>query len=98
MTGVAALFLLLALATVATAADRPRVPNGIKPLSKEMINFINSINTTWKAGQTFSPDFPMENIPGLLGVRRMFVANPSKVFDDKVDIPKSFDSRTKWPD
>lgn len=42
-----ALLTLLLFVAVCYGDDRP-MANGIKPLSKEMTDFINSIHTTWK--------------------------------------------------
>ena len=39
---------IVLLVAVCQASERKLVPNGIKPLSREMTEFINSIDTTWK--------------------------------------------------
>nr|ACQ58942.1 Cathepsin B precursor [Anoplopoma fimbria] len=41
-------FLLLA-ASLSVSLARPH----LKPLSSEMVNYINKVNTTWKAGHNF---------------------------------------------
>ncbi|KAL1422084.1 hypothetical protein MTO96_003891 [Rhipicephalus appendiculatus] len=43
------------------------VPSSVKPLSDEMINFINNLNTTWKAGRNFDENIPFSYIKGLMG-------------------------------
>ncbi|KAL1422081.1 hypothetical protein MTO96_003889 [Rhipicephalus appendiculatus] len=44
-----------ALFAVATQGH-PIVPLSVKPLSEEMINFINNLNTTWKATSRFAEE------------------------------------------
>ena len=39
---------LVAAAAAHPGPHRTLVPNGIKPLTREMADFINSIDTTWK--------------------------------------------------
>lgn len=80
----------------------------VKPLSAEMIHFINhKINTTWKAGHTkFHDGWSMESIKRLMGVPLYAITDQSiteglDVVEHKVkagDIPDSFDSREQWAD
>ena len=93
------LLLLSALLAIVTC-ERKTVPDGVQPLSNEMVAFINSINTTWKAGPNFQrSNFKLENIQSLFGVK----AKPhslkvkEQIIDANVKIPDSFDSRDQWP-
>jgi len=70
------------------------------PLSQEMIDRINSLDTTWKAGQNFPPGTSMGFIRGLLGVLPGYKSKlPIKVLRSESNdvIPDSFDSRAQWP-
>ncbi|CAN8005442.1 unnamed protein product [Ixodes pacificus] len=64
-----------------------------------MINFINKINTTWKAGRNFDKSISMGYIRGLLGVNpkskeyRLAEFVHEEIPDD---LPESFDAREKW--
>lgn len=40
--------------SVIVAQGRVMVPSSVKPLSDEMINFINNLNSTWKVSLTIS--------------------------------------------
>ena len=49
------LALLSVLLFVAACYGERRMANGIKPLTREMTDFINSIDTTWKVSVCYSP-------------------------------------------
>jgi len=74
----------------------------LEPLSDDMINYINNLGTTWKAGHNdYFRGKSMDSIRRLMG----FVENPSTklpvVTNDHIpsnDVPDSFDSRQQWPD
>ncbi|XP_050438006.1 cathepsin B-like [Adelges cooleyi] len=71
-------------------------------LQPEYINKLNEKTSTWKAGENFLPDTPIEYLKGLLGSRRVEAAakSPFKTQDSNYNslfhIPESFDARKKW--
>jgi len=72
-------------------------------LSKEFIDHINSLGTTWKAGQNF-PGKKEEDVRHLCGTIGPDPDDPLEPdFDDdppKIDydtLPDNFDARSKWP-
>jgi cathepsin B len=80
----------------------------VKPLSSEMVHFINhKINTTWTAGHTkFHDGWSMASIKRLMGVP-LSAVQQNKITEGldvlvhmvkPGDIPDSFDSRDQWPD
>ncbi|XP_049525658.1 cathepsin B isoform X1 [Dermacentor silvarum] len=92
-------FLVLCALFVVEAQGREMVPPSVEPLSDEMINFINSINTTWKAGRNFDENVPFSYIKGLMGV----LPDSKKYrlplhYHEEIpeDLPESFDAREKW--
>lgn len=75
----------------------------IPPLSSKMTEFINSLNTTWRAGENFEHDrFPVENFKKLLGVHpdAHNYRLPEVVHEipPNFEIPDKFFSQEKWPD
>ena len=67
-----------------------------KVLSQELIDFINSLNTTWKAGHNF-PGWDEEHLHRLCGVLEGDVKLPLLEIKPFNAIPSSFDSRYQWP-
>lgn len=71
--------------------------------SDEFINEINTKQNFWKAGRNFDVKIPVSHLRGLLGAKllskREYKTIPVKLheIDDTIEIPKSFDSRTQWP-
>jgi len=66
--------------------------------SDDMIHYINSLNTTWKAGRNFHEKIPISYFKGLMGVRRdgnYRLAEAVHIVPNS--IPDSFDSREQWP-
>lgn len=90
------LFFLCALWAVGSC--RFILPKGIDPLSQKMIDYINYLNTTWKAGRNFE-GVSLQYIKKLMGVHpdNKYYSLPEIRHEVPNDIPKSFDSRTKWP-
>ncbi|KAG8540806.1 hypothetical protein GDO81_018516 [Engystomops pustulosus] len=88
------LALLCILASFASARNVPY----FKPLSGEMINYINKLNTTWKAGHNF-PNADIHYVKTLcgtlLGGSKRLPVRYSFVGD--MDLPDNFDSREAWP-
>ena len=70
-------------------------------LSQEMIDYINSVQTSWRAG--VNPGFvgvTEEYVRGLCGVIRGGALDkklPEKEITPLKDIPDSFDARKQWP-
>uniref|UniRef100_A0A2I9LNU9 Cathepsin B n=1 Tax=Centruroides hentzi TaxID=88313 RepID=A0A2I9LNU9_9SCOR len=90
---------LLLLTVLWTAVScKYLLPEGIDLLSQKMIDYINYINTTWKAGRNFE-GVSLKYIKRLMGVhpKSKYYGLPEIHHEVPVDIPKSFDSRKKWP-
>jgi len=70
-----------------------------EPLSDEIVDFVNKLDTTWKAEVTKFHTWELESFKKTLGAHG--VGEPSKldelVHDNVEDIPQEFDSRTAWP-
>jgi len=96
------LFVLVLAGLVGWAAG---TINSHHPLSLASIDHINSLNSTWTAGQNFPPTMKLESLKRLMGVKRrpehLRVRLPKKEFDmeemERFIPPKSFDARTAWP-
>ena len=79
------------------------VPNKlIKPLSNEMVQHINNLDTTWKAEVNKFHSWSLDSVKRLLGVPLSHIGKPSKLrpIVHKVDlnaIPTNFDARDQWP-
>ncbi|XP_050437993.1 cathepsin B-like isoform X3 [Adelges cooleyi] len=71
-------------------------------LQPEYINKLNEKTSTWKAGENFPPDTPIEYLKGLLGSRSVKAAakGPFKTQDSNYNslqyIPETFDARKQW--
>uniref|UniRef100_A0A224XFA6 Putative cathepsin l n=1 Tax=Panstrongylus lignarius TaxID=156445 RepID=A0A224XFA6_9HEMI len=76
----------------------------IDPLSDEFIDYINSLNTTWKAGRNFHPKTSFKYLTKLMGVHPDAVLHKLPLKSDNFDayydgpIPEQFDSREQWRD
>jgi len=69
------------------------------PLSDDMINHINSIQTNWTAGKNFDPSIEWDYIKKLMGVKEGWKNHRLPERKHRIEglyIPESFDSRTKW--
>nr|APA33878.1 seminal fluid protein [Nilaparvata lugens] len=92
---------LLALCLYASAASIDETKN-FHPLSDDMIDYINNLDTTWKAGRNFHEQVSMDYIRGLMGVHP---DNHNNLLEELVevegaavsDVPANFDSREHWP-
>ncbi|GBN46698.1 Cathepsin B [Araneus ventricosus] len=89
---------VLAMVLVAVSA-RSQPFKRIHPLSEKMIEYVNFMNTTWKAGRNFHEGVTMKYIRGLLGVHKdnHKYRLPSIRHAVPGDLPESFDSREQWP-
>lgn len=95
------LVLAYAIAIFALEAQGRRFhPASVQPLSDEMIDFINGLNTTWKAGRKFDKNVPLEYLTGLVGVHPDSKRHSHPVYfhkDIPKDLPEEFDARKNWP-
>ncbi|KAI1286142.1 Cathepsin B [Halotydeus destructor] len=84
---------------VAAVSAKAFVPKHVHPLSDEMIDEVNRVQSSWKAGRNFAPT-ELEHVIQLLGVKN--VANverlPVLVHEINGDLPESFDAREQWPE
>ncbi|XP_039604384.1 cathepsin B-like isoform X1 [Polypterus senegalus] len=68
-----------------------------EPLSPDLINYINKLNTTWKAGQNFQ-NADINYVKKLCGTFLDGPKLPIMVeFAGKIELPVNFDSREQWP-
>uniref|UniRef100_T1K127 Peptidase C1A papain C-terminal domain-containing protein n=1 Tax=Tetranychus urticae TaxID=32264 RepID=T1K127_TETUR len=69
----------------------------VHPLSDEMIDRINSIGTTWKAGRNFDGS-SLPYVKRLLGAKRGSSKKLRQVHHEiNEELPESFDAREAWP-
>ncbi|KAL1439064.1 hypothetical protein MTO96_047524 [Rhipicephalus appendiculatus] len=88
---------LLAIALVTTVSSAG-MPIFLEPFSDEIIDFINELNTTWKAGRNFGNNVTMQDFEALLGL--LDATNdtmPVMEYDLSLELPESFDARDRWP-
>jgi len=76
---------------------RQKLPRNVEPLSDEMINNINSLQTTWKAGRNFNGR-EISHVRKLLGTYIVESTLPVRLHEVNEEIPENFDSRKEWPD
>ncbi|XP_062979786.1 cathepsin B isoform X1 [Elgaria multicarinata webbii] len=87
---VATVFLLVAL------TSGHYVPN-FPPLSNDLVNYINKLNTTWQAGHNFH-NVDYSYVKRLCGTFLHGVKLPESFeFAGDLVLPESFDSRQQWP-
>ncbi|XP_064482966.1 cathepsin B-like [Ornithodoros turicata] len=80
-------------ALAAVAWSRAVVPDGLHPTSDEMIDFINNLNTTWRAGRNFDKSISLEYLRGLMGVHPMSLMHSLPAIEHDVDPDALPDSR-----
>ncbi|XP_067116152.1 cathepsin B [Osmerus mordax] len=69
----------------------------LSPLSNDMVNYINKMNTTWKAGHNFR-NVDYSYVKRLCGTLLKGPKLPVMVqYSGSVKVPKSFDPREQWP-
>ena len=88
------LVVVFALASIASSK-----PLDFQALSDDVIDYINSLNTTWTAAR--SPRFPSGNeidVKNLCGVLDVKHTLPYKKKVSVGAIPDTFDARQNWPD
>ena len=77
------------------------LPREYPVLSQKIIDYVNSLNTTWKAAKSPRFDYPgvtEEYVKGLCGVLKGGPQLPLEDITPLDAIPETFDSRQKWPD
>uniref|UniRef100_A0A8C2SPQ5 Cathepsin B n=2 Tax=Coturnix japonica TaxID=93934 RepID=A0A8C2SPQ5_COTJA len=85
--------ILCVLVAFANARSIPYYP----PLSSDLVNHINKLNTTWKAGHNFH-NTDMSYVKKLCGTFLGGPKLPERVdFAADMDLPDTFDSRKQWP-
>uniref|UniRef100_G3SZW4 Cathepsin B n=1 Tax=Loxodonta africana TaxID=9785 RepID=G3SZW4_LOXAF len=68
-----------------------------KPLSDELVNHVNKLNTTWQAGHNFY-DVDMSYVKRLCGTLLNGPKLPQRVhLAEEMDLPENFDARENWP-
>ncbi|KAG1659995.1 Retinal dehydrogenase 1 [Nymphon striatum] len=97
--GISHMKFLALLALVALSQSTTiRSPKSVAPLSDEMIDYLNSIPSTWKAGRNFPRGTTLAYLKTLCGVLQSNYTLPLKVHDvSATAIPTEFDSRKNWP-
>lgn len=92
------LLIVLALLGAAVAVPKLQVPRHLHPLSDEMIDAINKLGTSWKAGRNFKMS-ELTRVRNMLGVIKGPNYKKLPVLRHEVpnDIPATFDARQKWP-
>ncbi|XP_014244820.1 cathepsin B-like [Cimex lectularius] len=92
--------ILVALSLLASSGLAVRVSQ-FDPYSDEFIDYINSLNSTWKAGRNFHPSINRDYIKQLMGVHPMSGLHTLPLLeeetgDNRPPIPNEFDARKKW--
>uniref|UniRef100_A0A3Q0RQ43 Cathepsin B n=1 Tax=Amphilophus citrinellus TaxID=61819 RepID=A0A3Q0RQ43_AMPCI len=84
---------LLLTASLSLSLARPH----LHPLSSEMVNHINKLNTTWKAGHNFH-NVDYSYVRKLCGTMLKGPKLPVMVqYAGDLNLPKEFDARQQWP-
>uniref|UniRef100_A0A1B6FE67 Peptidase C1A papain C-terminal domain-containing protein n=1 Tax=Cuerna arida TaxID=1464854 RepID=A0A1B6FE67_9HEMI len=89
-----AVYLVLLLVTLSVAVDLNQQLE-----RDEIINAVNSGDSTWTAGRNFDPNFKKNYVKHLLGtlMRPEGSRLPALVDDGiEIDVPNNFDAREKW--
>uniref|UniRef100_A0A8C4QDN2 Cathepsin B n=1 Tax=Eptatretus burgeri TaxID=7764 RepID=A0A8C4QDN2_EPTBU len=71
-------------------------PPPLAPLTNEMVQYVNHLNTTWKAGHNFE-GVPLGYVKHLCGTILHGPRQPVRQLRFQPELPKEFDSRTAWP-
>ena len=76
----------------------PRGDKNLQALSQDIVDYVNSLDTTWRAAR--SPRFDgmtVNDVKTLCGVLEGGPKSPLKRVPALEDIPDTFDARTQWP-
>ena len=86
------------LTVLVCLASAKSLEKSLKPLSNEMIDYINKNARTWTAGKSKFDDWSLKSIKRLMGVLPGHKSTLPVIFHDDVkDLPDNFDARTQWP-
>jgi len=68
-------------------------------ITENIVNHINSLATTWRAStdQGKMSGITLKQAKALCGAKKGGPVLERKIYDNKVTVPDSFDSRTQWP-
>ncbi|CAG2115547.1 unnamed protein product, partial [Medioppia subpectinata] len=92
--------LILALLLTTYIAGSLQSPTPTFKTTDELIDYINGLGTTWKAGKNFDDSYPIESLRKLSGVpsKRTTPYPKQPEVDPSFAIPETFDAREQWPD
>jgi cathepsin B len=95
------LIFLSAVLILSVSAEQANKKPILKPLSEELINYVNKIGTTWTAEKNKFQSWSLESIKRLMGVPADHIGKPSRLKQlthaDVKDLPENFDARDEWP-
>jgi cathepsin B len=93
------MLLIVLTVLIAVCAETTEISPSFEILSQNQIDYINQLNTTWKAGRNFPEDISIKYIVGLMGVHpeSKSFRLPELLHEELNDIPTEFDSRAQWP-
>ena len=82
------------------SAHREHIPVHFQPLSQEIIDYVNSLDTTWKAGRNYLQRGSTQYLKGLLGTILHDPDAPKLPeyvhMTHEMDLPDEFDGRKQW--
>ncbi|XP_054153714.1 cathepsin B-like [Oppia nitens] len=90
---------VMAMTVLAGTGRRLSLPLGEEMLTNKMADYINSLNTTWKAQNNFA-GYSLQFIRGLMGVHKENQRYRLPILThnlENIELPDEFDSRTQWP-
>lgn len=93
-------FFIVLTALVGIGLASPPNLKDVSATPQKMVDYINSLNSTWKAGQNFKGR-TLDQVKKLMGTRLDSKGKPQleKLYHTvKMDLPDNFDARTQWPD
>ncbi|RWS22856.1 hypothetical protein B4U80_05385 [Leptotrombidium deliense] len=81
------------------AYSKLTISRHVRPLSNEMVNAINNLHTTWKAGKNFD-ESELKLVKKMLGAKKSHRRLLPRLQHDlsSIQIPDEFDARKNWPD
>jgi len=93
-----AVLLAVCVATSMQATIKATIPAEVDPLSQKMVDYINYLNSTWKAARNFD-GVSLRYLKGLMGVHKnnKRYRLPIIRHEENLEIPDTFDARTQWP-
>ncbi|XP_053204871.1 cathepsin B-like [Panonychus citri] len=73
----------------------------LTPLSNEIVDYVNSLNTTWKAGTNFDDLQYIKKLNGTLkepeNLFNSTINETITITNEKINLPEHFDAREVWP-